>query len=52
MGNVQVEYKQRRDGHEPGSKVENPKDFLQRLFGDQDSWNVSKALFDQMPADK
>ena len=52
MGNVHVEYKQRRDGNEPGTKVENPKDFLQRLFGDQDSWNVSKALFDQMPADK
>ena len=52
MGNVQVQYKQRRDGNEAGTEVTDPKDFFKMLLGDQQSWQATKALYEEMPADK
>ncbi len=52
MGNVQVQYKQRRDGNTAGAEVTDPKDFIKMLFGDQAAFNNTKKMFDEMPADK
>ena len=52
MGNVQVQYKQRRDGNAAGSAVTAPLDFMKNLFGDQDAWNNTTKLFAEMPPEK
>ena len=52
MGNVQVQYKQRRDGNAAGTEVKTPLDYMKMLFGDQDAWNNTTKMFAEMPADK
>ena len=47
MGNVQVQYKQRRGANEAGSEVTNPLDYLRMLL--QEDYDATKALYDGLP---
>ena len=50
MGNVQVQYKQRRGANEPGSNITDPKDWFEAF--QEDHFDNFKPLFDQLPDDK
>ena len=52
MGNVKVQYKQKRDGNEAGAEITDPKEFFKMMFEEEDQYAKTKAAFSQMPADK
>ena len=50
MGNVQVQYKQRRGANEPGTEVTDPKDWFEHFI--EDKFAEFKPQYDQLPDDK
>ena len=53
MGNVQVQYKQRRGANEAGTEVTDPKDFFTELLSDeQGKFDDFKTAYDGLDADK
>ena len=50
MGNVQVQYKQRRGANEPGSEVTDPKDWFEHFI--EEKFDEFKPMYDQLPEDK
>ena len=53
MGNVQVQYKQRRGANEAGTDVTDPKDFFTEMLSDeQGKFDGLKAAYDGLDADK
>ena len=50
MGNVQVQYKQRRGANEPGSEVTDPKDWFENIIEEQ--FDAMKPMYDALPGDK
>ena len=49
MGNVQVQYKQRRGANEAGDDITNPLDYLRELLCED--YNSTKALYDGLSDD-
>ena len=50
MGNVQVQYKQRRGANEPGTVITDPKDWFEAFI--EDEFDNFKPMYEQLPQDK
>ena len=50
MGNVQVQYKQRRGANEAGEDITDPVDYLKELL--IEDYNTTKGLYDSLPDDQ
>ena len=50
MGNVQVQYKQRRGANEPGSTVNDPKDWFEHFL--EDHYDNFQPMYNALPDDK
>ena len=49
MGNVQVQYKQRRGANEAGDDITDPAHYIKELL--VEDYNSTKALYDSLPAE-
>ena len=50
MGNVQFVYRQKRGSKPAGSKIDDPRDFMSKLF--DENYDQTKSMYDSLPAGK
>ena len=50
MGNLEVNYKQRRGSNEAGTEITDPLDFFREFL--ENNFNDFKPRYDSLPADK